>query len=192
MKKKLRNWRKSPSLLNIGIYIFFKKQKKLRKNDLENRPSLNLFDTVNIMMTQWRFCLGRAFITSNLRHPSANKFDKPWTSVASNFSAPLKIQSWPDLYLMWETSVALCEESSNLFKPIFDVIPPTSARGATERQLRLYRGHSTHLEEPKYTGPKQLTYRGHKQLSTVAEETPNTCPDAPKAKARYYRGARIN
>lgn len=96
------------------------------------------------------------------------------------------LRTWADFYTLWEQSVERQEESKALFKPIFDLFPPTRERGATERQLLLYRGQTTVLQEPASNAAKLITYRGRQHLSqkTVSEA------EKPK-KARYYRGALV-
>lgn len=106
------------------------------------------------------------------------------------------IQSWPDLYRAFEESVEVSETHRDVFEPVFGHYPPSEEMGATQQQIRLYRGAQVNPEAIPAASAETITvtYRGqviekHRHAET---ETDDSSPSATASKPRYYRGAKIS
>jgi len=100
-------------------------------------------------------------------------------------------RTWSDLYDAFEKSVEKSYSNRDLFDTIFDTCPPKAEKGATERQLRIYRGATPKpdlIQEPS-TGQYTVTYRG-KEVEKVRDDIIESS-DSKNASPRYYRGVRI-
>lgn len=106
------------------------------------------------------------------------------------------INSWPDLYRAFEESVELSDANREVFEPVFEAYPPTEELGATDQQIRLYRGARVNPDAiPSATAETvTVTYRGRviekRRDAEVEKHSEDT--DSGSGKPRYYRGARIN
>lgn len=106
------------------------------------------------------------------------------------------IDSWPDLYRAFEESVGLSESNREVFEPVFEAYPPTEELGATDRQIRLYRGAQVNPDAiPSATAETvTVTYRGRviEKRRDAEPEQRAEHSDGGGSKPRYYRGAKIN
>lgn len=109
----------------------------------------------------------------------------------------IEIKSWQDVYELFEESFNKNEKSKALFQPIFNAQPPSAKTGASQSQIRLYRGAFVDpdaLTQPDPTKDKTITYRG-RQIVVKAKPTDsaNSAAEKPKTtSARYYRGVKID
>ena len=111
----------------------------------------------------------------------------------------IEIKSWTDVYELFEESFEKNEQSKALFQPIFNVQPPLAKTGASQAQIRLYRGAFVDPDALTQADPakdKTITYRGQqivvKGKSSGGSDTNSQTSEEPKkGKVRYYRGVKI-
>lgn len=112
-------------------------------------------------------------------------------SVQDLLKRKIDIRSWPDLYQVFEETIEVAEPKRGLFDPIFKLHPPSIARGATEKQVVLYRGalHNPSALPQSQSKQATITYRGN----TIVKEkgASETATEKKPGKARYYRGVKI-
>ena len=119
-------------------------------------------------------------------------------NIGGVLNKSVNIQSWPDLYQAFEESVAVSDDCREVFQPVFEVCPPTEELGATQKQIRLYRGAQVNPEAlPESTAESvTVTYRGQvieksRKATEQLEADASGEPAKAASKPRYYRGARI-
>ncbi|GAB1257933.1 hypothetical protein NBRC116494_24350 [Aurantivibrio plasticivorans] len=104
----------------------------------------------------------------------------------------IAVQSWQDLYGYFEETVDVDDTHRTIFDPIFKKHPPTKENGATDRQMKIYRGAKpVEIEEPEQKEETRVTYRGQAIIKKRSESR-DTALETTARKQRYYRGARVD